>query len=211
MVFYTSLDGLDPLFFESRLNLLPEEKQKWVEKTGNERAKRETTLAWLLLRYALKMGSSDSFLPLTFSERGKPCFEGGDVFFNLSHSGSMVCAAVSGKYETGVDVQKKSIFSERVKRRVFCESEIERGERENDSDSYFTRLWAIKESYLKQTGVGIAFELKTLDYSAECMENYFEKDDLCYSVRQSGNYFFCVCTPEKGEQEFRNIPAVSII
>lgn len=210
MVFVASGIGLEKNFFEERIPLLPQEKRLWLLKVKNENAKSETTLAWLLLRHALKMKSGEEFPPLSFSERGKPGFEGSFVRFNLSHSGFVVCAAVSSSAEIGVDVQKKSLFSDNVKRRVFCASELENGKNQPDENLYFTRLWAIKESYLKQTGVGIAFDFKSLDFSSECLEDYFEKDGLCYTVREIEGFCFSVCTPEKGKQEFVSVPARSL-
>lgn len=210
MVLVTSLVGLEDAFFEKRALLLPEEKRRQLSAVKNVKSIKETTLAWLLLRRALGMKSDEKFPLLSFSDRGKPCFENSEVRFNLSHSSSMVCAAVSEKEEIGVDVQKKSFFSEKVKKRVFCTAEIKSGEAYSDPDLYFTRLWAIKESYLKQTGVGIAFDFRTLDFSKECRKSYFEKNGLCYTVSEIANYCFSVCTPQKGKQEFINVPALSL-
>lgn len=210
MVWFSYLADLEKGYFEDRISLLPQEKRLWLSGVKNANSKMETTFAWLLLRRALGMKPGEEFPPLSFSERGKPCFEESEVRFNLSHSGSMVCAAVSHEAEIGVDVQKKSLFSQRVKKRVFCIAELEMGENQPDPDLFFTRLWAIKESYLKQTGVGIAFDIKSLDFSEECRSDYFEKDGFCYTVSEIENYCFSVCTPEKGKQEFISVPALSL-
>lgn len=209
MVLFTSLVGLEDAFFENRAPLLPSEKNRQLSAIKNVKSIKETALAWLLLRRALGVKPGEKFPPLSFSERGKPYFKNSAVRFNLSHSGSMVCAAVSAE-EIGVDVQKKSLFSQSVKKRVFCITELEMGENQPDPNMFFTRLWAIKESYLKQTGVGIAFDFKSLDFSKECRGDYFEKDGLCYTVNETGDYCFSVCTPEKGEQEFVNVQASSL-
>lgn len=210
MVLVTSLVGLEDAFFEKRALLLPEEKRRQLSAIKNVKSIKETTLAWLLLRRALGMKSDEKFPPLSFSDRGKPCFENSEFRFNLSHSSSMVCVAVSTKEEIGVDVQKKSFFSEKVKKRVFCTAEIKSGEAYSDPDLYFTRLWAIKESYLKQTGVGIAFDFRRLDFSKECRKSYFEKNGLCYTVKKIESYCFSVCTTKKGKQVFVNVQATDL-
>lgn len=210
MVLFASLDGLDRDFFEKRVQCLPEEKQKWLIGVKNENAKRETILAWLLLRRALGLRRSETFPPLVFSERGKPRFEKEHIFFNLSHSGNTVCAAISQYGEIGVDVQKISAFSDKVKKRVFCSNELERAGSLTDADSYFTCLWTIKESRLKQNGVGIAFDLKSLDFADEAFKDYFKEDDLFYTVNKIDECFFSVCTKEEGKQKFESVPAICL-
>lgn len=210
MIFFSSLLNLNSAFFEDRLELLPEEKRQWCSCVKNENARKETILAWLLLRHALNMKSDDVFLPLVFSDRGKPHFENCNIHFNLSHSGNIICAAVSRVGEIGVDVQKISKFSNKTRERVFCYNERSVGERQPNPDLYFTRLWSVKESYLKQTGTGIAFDLKTLDFSSESLDNYFEKGGLCYTVGKIDDCLFSVCTLEKGKQIVDFVPAESL-
>lgn len=95
---------------------------------------------------------------------GKPYLVGnGMLHFNLSHSGKMVMCAISDR-EVGCDVEKKDIFDRKLANYVMTEREMERinqqaGE-QGRADMFF-RLWTLKESYMKATGLGILLEPKT--------------------------------------------------
>ena len=59
----------------------------------------------------------------------------------------------------GVDIQDIRSFSWEIARRVCCKEELEFLERSSDRDRKFTRIWAMKESYVKMTGQGIGCDL----------------------------------------------------
>ena len=211
MVYIADINDFSAQFFKDALSLLPEKKREEVLKITHETARKETVLAWVLLRFALD-GKGVTVLPsLSFSERGKPRFENEKLFFNLSHSKGRVCAAISTTGEIGVDVQKKSAFSKNMKKRVFTENECLLGEKQADECAFFTRLWAIKESYLKNTGTGIAFDIRSLNFSKQCLFDFFEKDGLYYSVCADNEFAFSVCAKEKREQVFRAVPCEALI
>ena len=211
MVYIADINDFNALFFKEALRLLPEKKREEVLKITHETARKETVLAWVLLRFALGEKGITVLPRLTFSERGKPRFENEKLFFNLSHSKGRVCAAISAAGEIGVDVQKKSAFSKNMKRRVFTEDECLLGEKQADECAFFTRLWAIKESYLKNTGTGIAFDIRSLDFSKQCLFDSFEKDGLYYSVCADKEFAFSVCAKEKGERVFRAVPCEALV
>lgn len=211
MVYIADTNDYDDSFFENAVFILPHKKREEVVKIKHELSKKETVLAWALLRFVLnKIGKLD-FPTLAYSEKGKPFFKKENLFFNLSHSKGKVCAAISDVGEIGIDVQKKSSFSVNMIKRVFAENECQLSENLPDKDSFFTRLWAIKESFLKNTGVGIAFDIRSLDFSKQCLFDKFEKDGLCYNVWCDGEFSFSVCAKEKGEQVFKNVAPESII
>ncbi len=201
MVYVLNIDEIDPSFCDGAISLLPFEKQKRYKNIKNPNAKKETALAWLLLRYALSKHGCGSMPSVAFAEHGKPYFEGGEIGFNLSHSGSMVCAALNFAGDIGTDIQKKSCFSEKVKERVFSKNELLLAEDFEDDSAFFTRLWALKESFLKYTGTGIAYDIKSLDFSSNFNEPFFEKEGLYYSVFSLEEYALSVCSassePEK--------------
>ena len=205
MVYIADINDFNAQFFKDALRLLPEEKCEEVLKITHETARKETVLAWALLRFALGEKGVTALPRLSFSERGKPRFESEKLFFNLSHSKGRVCAAISATGEIGVDVQKKSAFSQNMIRRVFTEAERLLGEKQADKDAFFTRLWAIKESCLKNTGTGIAVDIRSLDFSKQSLFDRFEKDGLYYSVCAEKEFAFSVCAKEKGEQVFKTV------
>lgn len=199
MVYLADISDFKDEFFENAALLLPAEKREPILAIKNERAKRESVLAWTLLRFALAQNGVSSLPELNFSEKGKPYFKKNGVFFNLSHSKTKVCTALSFEGDIGVDVQVESNFSDEMRKRVFCKNEFAAEGFEN-SNRIFTRLWAIKESFLKNSGVGIAFDLKSLDFSNGIQEDFFEKDCLFYSLFSFEAYELSVCSKEKERQ-----------
>lgn len=78
------------------------------------------------------------------TDRGKPYFpERPDLFFSLSHSGSLVLCAV-GSRPCGADVQEPRSLSEKVLRRCFAPEEL--------AESDPVSLWCLKESFIKLNG-----------------------------------------------------------
>ena len=78
------------------------------------------------------------------TDQGKPYFpDRPDLFFSLSHSGSLVLCAV-GSQPCGADVQEPRSLSEKVIRRCFAPDEL--------ACSDPIALWCLKESFIKLTG-----------------------------------------------------------
>ena len=211
MVYVADIADYSEDFLEKAVLLLPPEKRNDVLKITNLKAKNESVLAWLLLRYALAENGITFFFNLEFSEMGKPSFEKTNIFFNLSHSGKKVCAALSFESEIGVDIQIQNRFSDKMKNRVFCEHERSSSKRFKDIDHCFTRLWAIKESYLKNIGTGIAFDLKSLDFSDSLCNDFFESNCLFYTVFEIDDYALSVCSSEKEKQLLQYVTADKLI
>lgn len=210
MVYYCRISDFDDEFFLKAAEYLPTSKKSSVLKTKNIKSKRETILAWLLLRYSLGTDAERLFQKVRFSSNGKPGFENEQLYFNLSHSKDLVCAAISLNGEIGVDVQAENNFKDNLISRVFSENEIERSASASNKNSFFTRLWAIKESFLKQNGCGIAFDLKSLDFSEALSEESFKSGELFFSVKKLEEYYFSVCASSDEPQGFEKILASSL-
>ena len=89
--------------------------------------------------------------------------QGYPLYVNLSHSGEMA-AAVLADFEVGIDIQEQQNPPEGVAKRFFSKEEQawlektaeEKGER-------FFRIWTLKESYIKTTGLGMRTPLTEFD------------------------------------------------
>ncbi len=124
-----------------------------------------------LVRYLLGayLGASAESLIFQRSRYGKPfLIDGGDLTFNLSHSGSGLIMALARNLAIGVDLEcnhrKRPIL--KLAKRFFCEAEFQalselapQGQREA-----FLYLWTAKEAVLKAIGRGLAFGLKRLEF-----------------------------------------------
>ena len=90
-------------------------------------------------------------------EFGKPYLRSGEVYFNLSHCGEVnVC--VVAEDEVGVDVQK-ICWKPRVLKHACNTAEAA----EIRTAEEFTRMWVLKESFVKCDGRGLAYGLKKID------------------------------------------------
>ena len=123
------------------------------------------------------------------AENGKP-YQGTvpGLFFNCSHSGTMVACGVAGE-EIGVDIQKRTDGG-RLREKVFCSEEMQ----EAESSGFFTEVWAKKESYLKLTGEGLRKELKSLNVCRMQTESQVQ----WHSEWVLDEYYLCACLENRG-------------
>ena len=144
---------------------MPDFRKRKIDALKPHRSKLLCLGAGMLLDKALKDIGIDDY-DIELSENGKPCIKGvGDVFFNISHSGEMVCLGISDK-EIGVDVEKLRHFKDSLIDYVFTSQDQnlakELIESEGDKDKVCTRLWTVKESIMKHCGKGISLAPKNI-------------------------------------------------
>jgi 4'-phosphopantetheinyl transferase len=90
------------------------------------------------------------------NEYGKPSLHGfPDIHFNLSHAGHYVVGAI-GSVELGIDVEEIRPVEWDVAERCMFPAELSCLRRlpAAESAAKFTRLWTLKESFLKTVGAG---------------------------------------------------------
>ncbi len=91
-----------------------------------------------------------------------------DLAFNISHCSDIVACAI-GHSPIGVDVEEIRNFPETILRRVLTEEEkVFLHQMSSDSQSrneWFYRLWTLKESRIKHSGMGLAMELTSFSFS----------------------------------------------
>lgn len=164
-ILYADPAAFDDAVLRRVTPLLPTEKQRSIEKIKHAPTRRQATLAWALLLFALWEQTPDEPLPpLGFSETGKPYFPGSDLHFNLSHTDTLVCLALSAR-PVGIDAQTAVLPSEGVAKRVLSPAELALLDAAPDKAALFTVLWTQKEAFVKRTGEGIARGLSSLDFA----------------------------------------------
>lgn len=100
-----------------------------------------------------------------YTENKKPfVLDKADFHFNISHSGNWLIMIFS-KNPCGIDIEKmQTDFDfEGVIKLTFHPEEIGYILRNPDQTKAFFRIWSIKESFLKATGVGLIENLFTLN------------------------------------------------
>jgi 4'-phosphopantetheinyl transferase len=109
-------------------------------------------------------------IQFSHGQNGKPFLANASdppVFFNLSHSGSFVVAALCHDRELGVDVEivRPMKSAQRLAERFFSESEARELEKIEEHDRAFFHLWTCKEAYLKAIGTGLTIPLRSVEIS----------------------------------------------
>lgn len=134
----------------------------------------------LLLKHALQKECSYNFSEedIQKKERGKPYIENAPFYFNISHCDGLVVCALS-ETEIGIDAEGKRQATDRVMKRCYSDSEITYVNSCYDKDMEFTKIWTLKESYVKMTGEGIATDLKAVCFDMKNGTAF--SDDISFS------------------------------
>ncbi len=147
------------------------------------------TIAHALLREALSDYAQEQqihlpdMLEMARTEKGKPYFpDFPAVHFNLSHCRGMAVCLLS-PHECGVDVEQCRPLREKVVSRVFSPEEQSALQTADDPDFLFTRLWTLKESYVKAIGIGVSYPMR----------------EVCFSLTETG------VLSNRPDADFRNI------
>lgn len=118
------------------------------------------------------LATDPNALKFAYSKKEKPSLEGdagGDITFNISHSGGIALFAFTRQREIGVDVERvrRDFDVEAIAGRFFSASEQEQLATvppQERADAFF-RCWTRKEAYIKATGDGLSLPLRQFDVS----------------------------------------------
>lgn len=119
----------------------------------------QSALVYILLRYALVQEYGFRNYPtMKKNGQGKPQLaELPYLYFNLAHCKTGV-ACLLDTAPVGVDIQNYVPFDEELLPYFMSSSEKKKA-MQNRSSVYFTRTWALKESYGKWLGAGILYDM----------------------------------------------------
>lgn len=155
---------------------MSESRKEEVSRLKNDTKRKSKIAADSLSRAAVSefCGISPAEIRFSKNEFGNPFAVGLDVFFSISHSGDLVCCAVSDR-EIGIDIEKKREIRLDAAKRFACESELEYI---GGSTERFFEIWTLKEAYFKCIGTGLGADIKNVSFKKtddgyECSENGF--------------------------------------
>lgn len=145
-----------------------------------------------LLIYALRDTMPEIEFPVEIvtDKSGKPELADFPLRFSLSHSGDRCACAVYDR-AIGVDIQKRAAADVRILERRFTPREREYVLNSADREAAFTRVWTMKESYVKAFGAGIP------------LDSFCTIGGLPGSMRtlEHGEYFCSVYIPDEPSAE----------
>lgn len=166
--------------------LLSKQRLSYCENKKNLGNKLSSAYAYGLLRYAIKAETGEGLMPdFEYNSHGKPFIKGSPLKFSLSHSENTVICAVSEK-EIGTDIQFVRPISVRAVEKFCTPEEMEKVLSSEDKDRESCRIWCIKESRGKLTGMGFQE-----GFSAISADGLIEKGEAACIPYANG--FISVC------------------
>ncbi|MCC8103122.1 MAG: 4'-phosphopantetheinyl transferase superfamily protein [Clostridiales bacterium] len=146
-------------------------RQEKINRLHLENDRKLSLAAGILLDRGLQAyGLREGNVRIAFGEHGKPYLpDFSDIHFSLSHSHEMAMA-VFAETEVGCDIEYQKQLNEKLARRFFCPSEyawIFQTEDLKEQKKRFYRLWTLKESFLKATGMGLLLPLNSFCFAFE--------------------------------------------
>ena len=102
---------------------------------------------------------------------GKKYLKTNELYFNISNKDNITVIAISDK-EIGIDIESIK-YNSSILNTICTESEEDNFinnsyQKENilnsfDKENDFTKMWTMKESYVKMLGMGLKYDLKKVD------------------------------------------------
>ncbi|MGN0621070.1 MAG: 4'-phosphopantetheinyl transferase family protein [Porcipelethomonas sp.] len=174
-------------FMEQCIAVLPPERKEKAMRYRFEIDRKLSVISYLLLLYALRENYGINNPQIVYGRYGKPYLKDyPDIYFNISHCPKGCICAVSDR-EIGVDIQDIRPFSWNIAKRVCCERELKILQNATDKDKTFTKIWAMKESYLKMTGNGITDMLFADTTKLTNQIDVFENEDYVIATAVNHN------------------------
>lgn len=120
---------------------------------------------------------------IVYNKYHKPYLKDSNLYFNISHDKDTIVLAISDK-EIGVDIEYLTYKEEVIKHR-FNKKEQLIIKNSLNKEYDFTRIWVMKEAYLKCIGTGLEYGLKKVDATKLNKIDIINKDTYLIAVCES--------------------------
>ncbi|MDR0620041.1 MAG: 4'-phosphopantetheinyl transferase superfamily protein [Bacteroidales bacterium] len=176
---------------EDGINLLSQYERQRYHRYKNKNAADLFMLGRILLRKILSENYSLPFdTGIEIDTNGKPYIPHSSLYFNISHSNERAVVVFAEK-PVGVDIEKlvehagETLLA--MGKKVFSSKEMLLLENAANIQECFTKMWTIKESFVKMAGAGLAYSSE-IDISAIDTSDKYK----CFTERTSDDYFLSV-------------------
>lgn len=138
-------------------------------------------------------------LRFVYNAQGKPCLEGHELSFNLSHSQGLALYAFGRRLPLGIDVEglRPTVASAQIARRFFSAPEVAALERlapEHRTEAFFN-CWTRKEAYLKARGEGLSLGLQRFAVSIDGPARLLDSEE---GEAETRRWRLCALAPRPG-------------
>ena len=218
---------LMPFFSETRLGKIGRLMLNPQDSSLSEKhisALEQSAAAELAICAAMK-NSGRPFAPsdYAYKESGQPTIQNGHI--SISHTEGYAACAIA-REPVGIDVERGHTFSKAAAKRILSPQEELMSDSTN-ADELLSRIWTVKESFLKMTGEGIPGGMRTLELIAAgdgssdvwTIKRGTEPETGCavlLSISGSGNSadfnaYLSVCTKKKAMMHINRFESVESI
>ena len=202
---YVFLINLDFFDFPDFIGLLSKYEVKRADKMKTKKKKRQYIITRGMIKKLLSIiiDKDPHKIEFSYNHHGKPFinekYNGYSVEFNTSHSGRYGLIAITLDNKVGVDIQKikPEIDFRALSSRFFSNNErneLLKLEKHEQQEAFYLG-WVRKESFIKATGMGVAYGLDRFSVSLNKEDNsnviisdYENKKWHCYDLIEIGNY-----------------------
>jgi 4'-phosphopantetheinyl transferase len=191
------------------LSELPEDKQKQVKRLRQPLDQYLSLAGLQLLKHSISDFSCKPFAlnQLQYPDKGKP-FIPGEIDFNISHSGEMVCCVVSDSVKVGIDIElQRQVYPGTIKKILSGNEEYDK--QDNTLQDFFS-VWTRKEAIVKAANAGSVYNLHEIQL-ASGGGYYLDHFWYCYPVDiisgESGKAYTChiACSADSSEINIKQI------
>ena len=180
---FFDLELIDSNTIEKCIAHLPTDRKVKALRYHREIDRATSVVSYLLLVHALYRHYGLRMPHIAYTRTGKPFLaDYPDIHFNISHCPSGCICAISDA-PVGVDIQDVRPFSIDVVKHCCSQDELDFLKKSKNPALDFTRMWAMKESYLKMIGEGICYGLSSVDTINMARKIHtFEYNGCCIAV-----------------------------
>lgn len=207
-VYYADFSAFDEATIAARICEISDERRARIEKAARTETKLELLASGLLAKKAVSIVFGIENPEFVKNKFGKPYIAGHtNCFFNISHSGKRVICALSDS-ECGVDIEKIEAPAQidMIASKFFSIYERNAVMLSANPVEAFTRLWTLREAYVKMRGKGFDIPLASLSCTFPhgkahiCEYGKVQEDAVFHEIRDIYGYRATVCT--FGEKDF---------
>lgn len=169
---------------EKRIQALYEKLPRSVKKKANARKDtpmfRPTIMEYFVVKQQLDLEDGTDF---SYNKYGKPSVKD-KKYFSIAHQKDILAVAVS-THEVGIDIQKKMKFTQKVAKAICSDEEYQMVVSSEDPDLELTKIWAMKDSFIKMKGTTVDhFDIKKMLSDAK---------DYMFNFKFEGDFVVCEC------------------
>jgi len=184
------INNADIDFWAAQAYKLPLSRLEQANKYTKNFDKAICVLSFLLLSAGLlQHGIKNNEIEFKYTINSKPYLFNNDIFFNISHTDSLIACGIS-QNECGIDTEKIKPFKQKLAERVCTPDELDYIENAADKQEAFADIWTKKESYIKYKGLNIGMDLKSVD-------KLIKTENLYISKHKYKNHIISSCLQNK--------------